>query len=384
MKQVHRAIRCVAASLFWVNALGVYHPALSPVLQHLAHTTRIEFASVSIIVALLMLSLLSLYGLKNMLLSAVYIYTFPFIVAWKTSKLIFISLRGLHLGVRTALPSPEDATDFADILPIWESIRANTTPPGSDKSNRATGPTPTGYSTRISAHNPTKLERMVDLTGIVLGRSTLLCGFLIVVSSIKFIVVAGLVTTCIGLIRVNIVFLINMLQVREITSYLQDNFMTWVDTAEHTARNNLGKKGTTRNPVTALLVWKFTLSVVTKAREFPEMLTVCILLLFLASYAWISSVFYFIYLGVAKLTLSRIDWPHWSDSFLFPILGRNVAHTPLLTGIVVTHWIEMAILMYAFWTFITGEIDRLRKGLRKYEALVDERIAKAQEEAAKL
>lgn len=376
-------IRFVAGLLFWLNALGLYHPSFSPALADIASRIGVEFVSVSIILTLLLLSLLSLYGLKNTLVSAFYIYAFPFILAWKTSKLLFQALRWLHRGVRTALPTPEDPTAFADILPIWRSINPNMAASTSGIPKTKVESTKSVNASEDSEQKTTTLERILDIFSIVLGRSTLLCGFLIVVSSVKSVVMFGLIASCFGLIRFNIIFVINTLGIRKIADYVHGNFMRWFDSAEKNARENLGKTPSTQNPIGTLLFWKFLLNVITKAREVPEMLTVGILVLFTGSLLWISTVFYFIYLGFAKLTLPRTDWPTWYDSFFFPILGRNIAHTSVLTAIVVLHYFEIVMLLYALWTFITAEIGRLRKGLRTYEAIVDQRITNLQEEYSK-
>jgi hypothetical protein len=377
LKQIHSWMRFVAGVFFWLNASGMYRPAPTPAIEALARRLGIEFASVSIILGLLAFSLLSLYGLKNALLSAIYIYTFPFILAWQLSRYIVRLIRWLHKGVRTALPSSADEVPFSELLPLWRTATATF-----QKTVAVTGQPPASgvaASAVVSAGTKDEKESVLKMwlriLSIVLGRSTLLSGFLIVASSVRALVIVGLVMTSIGLIRVNILFVMNVVDVKRMTTYVHANFVKWIDAATEAAHNQINSGAVKENPTSRLLVWKFMLNIVSKAREVPELLTVGGLFLFAASYVWISSVFYFLYLGIAKLTIGKTDWPQWLDSFLFPVLGRNIAHTPILTSVVVLHWIEMVALVYVLWTYLATEIERFRKGMVKYETIIDKRIS---------
>jgi hypothetical protein len=48
--------------------------------------------------------------------------------------------------------------------------------------------------------------------------------------------------------------------------------------------------------------------------------------------------------------------------------------------IVVLHWGELALLTFVLWKVVGSELFQFRKSLLKFEAAIDERIAKLQAE----
>jgi hypothetical protein len=358
---------------FWLNATGLFRPALSPSVQFVATKLGIEFTSVSIVIAMLAFSLLSLYGLRNAVVSIIYIYTFPFILAWYLSRYFVRFVRWMQRVIRKALPNPNEGVPLSELMPLWRSVvvvkttAAQTQAPAS-VSSRSTG------AIDVRNRNKVLFERVLRVSGIVLGRSTLLCGFLMVASSVKPLIIASLIATTLGLIRTNILFLRNALDVKRLTVFINDNLVKWIEAITQTTQAQI-KSGTNKdNPLGAIRIWKFMLNVIARAHEVPELLAVGGLLVFVVSYSWVASVFYFIYVGVTKLTLPGAEWPNVLNSILFPVMGSNIARTPLLTVFVALQWIELALLAYVLWRFLATEVDRFRKGIVKYEIVIDDRI----------
>ncbi|MGH2510736.1 MAG: hypothetical protein ACRDHZ_25495, partial [Ktedonobacteraceae bacterium] len=308
LKRCHWWIRLAAAALFWLNATGVFRPSLSPTIYFVATELGIESASVSIILALLACSLLSLYGVRNAVVSVVYIYTFPFVLTWYVSRHFVRSIRWMQRVVRKAYPSSNEGVPISELMPLWRSVAVVKTKPIQEQAAASAATTQTKVDEE-RGREETVLDRVLRVSGVALGRSTLLCGLLMVVSSARWVIIVSLAATTIGLIRTNILFLQNVLGVKQGTVFVKENFIKWIDSATERTQADINNGRNKDNPLGGIRVWKFLLNVVAKAREVPELVAVGGLLVFVASYAWIASVFYFIYVGVTKLTAPGANGP---------------------------------------------------------------------------
>jgi hypothetical protein len=134
---------------------------------------------------------------------------------------------------------------------------------------------------------------------------------------------------------------------------------------------NTGSNPSAQNAVHSLLLLKFVVSVIGKTKEAYEVLILIGVIAALTLYSWLSLAFYFIYLGIAKLSLPIEKWPTLFDSVFLPLMGGNIAHTWPLRVAVVAHYIAIAVMSYLVWRFLGAEMRRCQNVLIKLEERVE-------------
>jgi hypothetical protein len=379
---LRRVARFIFASVFWLNALTIFRPGIGV----LALRLNIEPASALIILILVALSFCSLYGLWNFAVDCLYIWTFPFILAWIVGKYIFRFLRFAQRCIHHVLPSPEESMTIRETLPIFRSM-APELKWGRDHKNKAEV-----VEALTAAEEPTTLRFSVTLflksayriASRVLLRSALLCGLLVFVASEKPLILAGLSLTVLGLINANVIFARRAFRAKKINAEIHANVAAWIKRVAAACRDQYRQnpENIKAHPAASLVFYKFVLNLISKTTEASEALVVIGLCTFVFSYLWAATVFYFVYLGIAKLSLPAAQWPHWWESVFFSIFSGNLAKNDLLTIVVIMQAIELWGLVYILWRFMAAEIDTFRKEMLEHEAIVDHEIAIIEAELA--
>ena len=379
--QLRKTIRLGAAILIWLNALAIFRPSI-PLQSYLDFTARhvgIEPLSLSVLALITALSIASAYGFKNFALDFLYVWLFPFISVWYSAKALFALFKLLHRGVRVVAPTPDATMNISETIPLFLSIKPIHTDGIPAQGTGATSAPGEGGGGKCSRTKKTRfwiLER-------VLGRSTLLWGLLVYVSSSHTLISVGLAGVLFGLIRDNLRLWFGASSIKRINDEIHKNASEWLSRiAEATRRQNQINPASPLNRAGSFFLLKGLVNAVAKTREASEVLILITLIAFGLLYVWLSLAFYFLYVGIAKLTMLPSDWPKWSDSLLFPIMGANLARSPILTVFVVCQYFEILALAYVLWTFVGAELRRLRNTVIDYEVLIDKHILSFQHESA--
>ena len=353
VKLLRSLLRTAAALFWWLNALMIFRPRVP--FSEAAHYLGLETPTLAVITIIVALSVASAYGVRNYALDVLYIAGFPFVLAWKVAVGLFWLMRWGHRTISLAIPTPDTPMKMSDTYPIWRTI-AKVEP---DKAAE----TPKEKPKEIL-----NFKQVLIRVGKALPfwRFTLIWGLLIMAASNHKIVVAGLVFLIIGLVRSGLRLGRAASRMKSVNETILGQAGVWISTLVQNAHG--------QNPGGSLLLLKAILIVVGKTREAYEAMILLGVVIASGLYSWLALAFYFLYLGVAKLTLPSVNWPTLFDSVFFPIMGGNIAQNWGLKVAVVAHWVALAFVGYLIWRFLAGEIRRLQRVARWFEEQVETKL----------
>jgi hypothetical protein len=371
---VRRLFRLVAAITIWLDVLHVFRPNLP--FADAATFLGIDTPALGLMVFIAALSVASAYGFRNYALDAIYIWAFPFVLAWKLAVAVFIFLKWAHRAISLAIPTPDAPLKFSETLPILESISKHQIAKVqvSASSAQLEGAPAPQQKESAQESSPKRLTEYMSL--LPFWRFTLVWGLLIAVSSNSNIIIAGLVFASVGIVRSVARVWRAAFQFKTMNDSVLLKANEWLSTFIQSARPlNTEVKPSAPNPTANLLLLKFVVIVITKTKEAYQVLILIGVIIAVTLYSWLSLAFYFIYLGIAKLSLPKERWPTLFDSVFLPLMGGNIAQTWPLRITVVTHYLAIAFLGYVIWRFLGAEMRRCQRVLSNLEERVESELS---------
>jgi hypothetical protein len=305
LKWVRRVARFVVATALWLNALLLLRFA-RPNLSPLAARLHLNLGETTILVLIASLSILLSYGVKNLLVDALYIYFFPFV-------LVFLAARTAYFLWRTVIRRQQSAKSAAITQAISTQVQPQTA------------------ALAIASPKPGMWDRVRRDVFRPFFQFTLLWGVLLLLTSRRWLLCAALAIVLFHLARTLVTVSSFAVFSLKGLSQLEERIRGWAENLIRTAIAASKQAGDTQDlrktwgAITALQLGLKLL----QYRQVVVQSVICLsAFLFGAIYLYVAVLFSFAYYGIARVQGISYGWPDaFVTSLFIPFQFSDLPHS---------------------------------------------------------
>src|SRR5260370_30946293 len=347
--------RFLIARLLWIHAAFIFNatPSLAPISSNL----NLNVAEACVLFLLGSTILLSSYGIKSILIDAIYFYRFPFILLFHSAR---VGLRVIIAGYRLVW---RDKEPFGNPLSSIVSIPQKVVPPNAAVQN----PEPTTdkkFQWRELAYNFSKPLR----------RFTILWCLLTVLASHRFLLLLAFAVLILHIVR----FLFRVLPIAVASTawlaQLEQHIRTYAEDLIEKVRTAQEITQDMRQIWSGIVALKFGIALLKNRRRVIQWTTYLGALSFLGAYLYLAVLFSFAYFGAARLQGISLSWTSaLVDSTFIPL-----AYSDLPQNI----WLKLLVAIQASFVLLLGIgtiFAYLQKKIESLHAVANDLSAKLQQ-----
>jgi hypothetical protein len=319
--------RFVIALFLWLHAAFIVNAA--PSLAPIASKLNLNVAETALLFLLASAALLSSYGIKNILVDAIYFYCFPFILLFHCTRMAF------HMVVAGYRFFWHDEEPFENPLSSLGTIPQKVVFQDVPVQNLGEA-TSKKFQWRKLASKFSKPFR----------RFTLLWCLLIALTSHRFLLSAALAVLILHIIR----FLLSVLRIAVASTtwsaQLEQSIRTYAEDLIEKVRTAQEITQEMRQTWSGIVALKFGITLLQNRRRVTQWAAYLVALSFLGAYLYLAILFSFAYLGTAHLQGISLSWTSaLIDSTFIPLAYADLPQN---------NWLKLIGGIQAFFVLLVG------------------------------